>query len=393
MNIQNDIASFPILYNTTIGSNREKQWSIHVFDNGNESYTIQTLNGIVNGKMVKHEQIINEGKNKHKKNETSIKEQALLEAQRKHLQKIKQGYAPKNDLLSNESTVTPKILKPMLATEYKSNKIQFPVFVQPKLDGVRCMIHRNNNEIIFQSRMNTIYEPLNHLLEDINHFFSNMCPSFAKDIILDGELYCHGMPFEKITGIVRRSKNEHPDKHMIQYHIYDCFYHNDKNEIPYSDRYMILKSVFDAHPFKNLILVETKLTKDEKELEHYHKIYTTMEIPYEGIMIRSCQGPYKQQSRSKDLQKYKKFLDEEFEIIGHHEGKGSHKDTPIFECRLQDDPSKTFHVMLQGTISYRKNMMKNITSYYGKFLTVKYQEKSVNGIPRFPVGIEIRDYE
>jgi len=37
--------------------------------------------------------------------------------------------------------------------------------------------------------------------------------------------------------------------------------------------------------------------------------------------------------------------------------------------------------------------MGNVSDYYGKWLTVKYQELSKDGIPRFPVGISFRNYE
>ena len=110
-------------------------------------------------------------------------------------------------------------------------------------------------------------------------------------------------------------------------------------------------------------------------------------------MIRSKNGVYKQQGRSKDLQKYKKFMDEEFEVVGHHEGTGAHSGTAIFECKSNVNPDKIFGVTMQGTIESKRLMMENITSYYGKRLTVKYQEKSAEGVPRFPVGLEFRDYE
>ena len=110
-------------------------------------------------------------------------------------------------------------------------------------------------------------------------------------------------------------------------------------------------------------------------------------------MIRGMNSPYKQQGRSKDLLKYKKFHDDEFVVIGHHEGTGAHKGTPIFECNSKSKEGKTFSVTMHGTIDSRKKMLENVQSYYGKMLTVKYQEISADGAPRFPVGIAFRDYE
>jgi hypothetical protein len=38
-------------------------------------------------------------------------------------------------------------------------------------------------------------------------------------------------------------------------------------------------------------------------------------------------------------------------------------------------------------------MLEQADSFIGKMLTVKYQEMSPDGVPRFPSGIAIRDYE
>jgi DNA ligase-1 len=284
----------------------------------------------------------------------------------------------------------------MLALEFDSEKVpKFPLYIQPKLDGVRCLVYRSGDNIVFQSRQNTLYEPFEHLLPELEILFGSL--EDPNDFIFDGELYTHGMSFESITGIVRRSKNKHSDTAKIKYHIYDCFYSGEdnieKNNKPYSYRYSILKKLFSDKLFANLVLVETSQANCLKDIEDYHTHYTTLEHPYEGIMLRTPNSPYKQQGRSKDLQKYKKFKDEEFEIIGHHEGTGSHSGTPIMECRSKENPDKTFSVTLQGTLEYKKEIMKNIDSYYGKLLIVKYQEKSKDGIPRFPIGLGFRDYE
>ena len=110
---------------------------------------------------------------------------------------------------------------------------------------------------------------------------------------------------------------------------------------------------------------------------------------YEGLMIRN-NGTYKAGGRSKDLLKYKKFLDQEFEVVGHHLSKMG-VPTPIFECKTKDN--KIFSVMMKEDFINKQKRLDNITKYYGKMLTVKYQELTTDGIPRFPVGISFRDYE
>jgi DNA ligase-1 len=273
--------------------------------------------------------------------------------------------------------------------------IKFPAYIQPKLDGVRCLIYLQNGSLVFQSRQNTIYEPFEHLVPELNYLLTSF--KDQSDLILDGELYTHGMAFEKITSIVRRSKTKHPEVQNIQYHMYDCFYSGDgnleKNKISYKDRYEALKDAFGKRSYEKLVLVETQEAKSMDDIEKWHTHFTTLKSPYEGVMIRGMNSPYKQQGRSKDLLKYKKFHDDEFVVIGHHEGTGAHKGTPIFECNSKVKEGKTFSVTMQGSIESRKKMLENVESYYGKLLTVKYQEISADGAPRFPVGIAFRDYE
>lgn len=396
------ILTLPTLYNTTIGTSRSKQWAVSVLDNEDNTFTIHSEHGLVGGKQVSHNTIISEGKNKGKKNETTPRDQALLEAQRDWDKKVKQGYVEQLVELEEKpkkpSSKSGRLLKPMLAIEFnmeKEKSIGFPVFIQPKLDGVRCLIYKENDKIIFQSRQNTIYDDFDHLIPELQHLISQF--GDQENLILDGELYTHGMPFEQITSMVRSSKGKRKNIEELNYHVYDCFYSGetnlDKNSMSYNDRYQVLRRAFGDTIYPKLVLVETTLVNSKLDIENFHTHYTTLREPYEGVMIRTTDGVYKQQGRSKDLQKYKKFMDEEFEVVGHHEGTGCHSGTPIFECRSNVNREKTFGVTMQGTLESKRKMMENVEGYYGKKLTVKYQEKSVDGVPRFPVGIAFRDYE
>jgi DNA ligase-1 len=349
-----------------------KIWSIFYSVNKDGTYTIKTEHGQINGKMIIHESIIKEGKNKGKKNETSIEEQTILEVKRDWDKKRKQGYRTTQDINTISNTI---IIKPMLAMEFK-NKATYPIWIQPKLDGVRCLIYLKGANIVFQSRQNTIYEPFTHLLPEIKLLLSKM----PENTILDGELYTHGLGFETITSMVRRSKTRHPDLYKLKYCLYDF---KSEKDILYKERMETLNNAYNNHTFSCVNLIETKIAKNSEDIELLHDYYTKQ--GYEGIMLRN-NAIYKD-GRTKDLLKYKKFFDAEFKVVGHHEGNGG---IPIFDCAVGD---KTFGVAMKGDMSSRKERMEHVTDYYGKMLTVKYQELSLDGIPRFPVGICFRDYE
>jgi len=111
----------------------------------------------------------------------------------------------------------------------------------------------------------------------------------------------------------------------------------------------------------------------------------------EGVMIRNAASPYQVGKRSYHLQKFKKFFDDEYKIIGANEGQGNDIGTVVWVCETPQ--GLPFAVRPKGTRAERQDWYQNRDQYIGKGLTVKYQELTNDGIPRFPVGIAIRDYE
>ena len=278
--------------------------------------------------------------------------------------------------MTDSDKILSKSIRPMLAVEMDEKNVKFTssnsLFVQPKLDGIRCMIYQSHHQIIFQSRQNKLFEPFIHLLPELQKIFKDY-----PDIILDGELYCHGLGFEQVTSMVRRAKVRHPDVEKINYVIYDCIG---------DDSYISRTNCISSLAMKHVFFIETIEVTTMKQIEDSHTHYTGM--GYEGVMIRS-NGPYKH-GRSKDLLKYKKFKDSEYVVVGHTEGTGAHAGTAIFVCKSSETSDKTFNVVMNGPLEKRRDMLKHVDDYYGKLLTVKYQELSVDGIPRFPIGLGFR---
>ena len=110
---------------------------------------------------------------------------------------------------------------------------------------------------------------------------------------------------------------------------------------------------------------------------------------YEGIMARNIQSEYLFGYRSKDLLKVKRFLDAEYKIVDFTHGTSIELECCIFICETPE--GERFNVRPVGTHEERKVMYKNGASYVGKLLTVKYQELSNDNVPRFPVGLHIRE--
>ena len=137
------------------------------------------------------------------------------------------------------------------------------------------------------------------------------------------------------------------------------------------------------------INIETFLVKKKSDVKTYHDLFTSR--GYEGVMIRDRNSTYEVGKRSNYLLKYKEFQTEEYEIVGAKTGHGRDADAVVWICKTQDD--QEFTVRPEGTIAQREEHYKNHKKYLGKMLTVRFQNLTAHGVPRFPVGVCIRDYE
>lgn len=372
--------SFPILYRKN-SNGKIYFWEISVINEG-ESVFIITKHGTDGGKVVSHSKEVKRGRAKRNK-----VEQAYFNANSKWNDKVnKEAYiSDKSKLDSNI------VVRPMLAhkfemsslTKKRGTNIKLPAFAQPKYDGIRCLANLVDGKVILQSRTGTLFNNLNKIRADLKKILSKLPTTF----FFDGELYTDELPFEVISGAVRLDETNEKDAvsniNKIKYCIYDCFDTNNL-DMPFTQRIELIKKNVKG---KYLIISPTeKITKPE-QIKLLHDNY--VKDGFEGLMLRNTNSPYEIRKRSKHLQKYKEFKEEEFKITGFKEGQGDAKGTVIWECITKD--KKPFSVRPRGSHELKKKWFKNGDKYIGKKLTVIFQEYSKDGIPRFPVGKAVRD--
>ena len=382
------MAHFPSLCGEAT-TGKTKVWSIRVFERMSEG-VIETTHGYLNGKMQVNEKVISKGKNIGKKNETSAVEQAISEARATWVKKIESGYSesilPDLYIESNEETkeegrgkgINATVPLPMLAHDYhkRGKSALFPCLVQPKLDGTRCVAVPGKG--LF-SRLRKTFPHMEHILSEINQL--------PPTTVLDGELYSTTLTFQEIVGLVKRETLKAGDaekQKQIQFHVYDMIH----EDMPFRQRFVNLQLLFKKYKFQHLVLVPTASCESEENMKEQHAEYVA--AGYEGIMLRTRDGLYKH-SRSVDLLKYKEFLDGEYEVVGAEQGQGLEEGCVIWICRTAE--GKTFHCRPRGTRESRSELFQKNEEYMGKRLTVRFQELTDEGIPRFPVGITFRDYE
>ncbi len=391
--------TFPILYGTD-KNGKTKIWSATISyneNNENNEVTATITFGQVDGKHQTATRVYTEGKNIGKKNETTPLQQCINETQRKWQdKKEKEGYLEENErefeqeIKNNDEKNEKRFpIFPMLAHTYepltekrKKNDISFPCFVQPKLDGLRCIVYLRDGMIRFQSRTGSYFETLSHLSDALSRMFEKY-----PDEILDGELYTSDIPFEELAGLIKKKKISPTDSDRLKdvhYHIYDVV-----NEYPFHQRDQRISFLLTMFPSPYLQKVATFLADDISQFRHFFAKFVKNE--YEGIMLRNVDGMYRTDYRSHDLQKYKEFFEDEFQIIGFKEGDGRDKGTVIWVCKTEGKDGKEFSVRPRGSVALRTELYQNAHEWVGKKLTVIYQERMESGIPRFPVGKSVRD--
>jgi DNA ligase-1 len=366
-------SQLPTLYKYK--NNKLRLWSIKIDTIDNKVYII-TEYGMDGGKMVTSQKEIKKGKGKN-----NVFEQAVLNAESKWRSKMKkEGFSVNKN--NKQIFITPMLahtFDPIKNNKGRGQKIIFPAFSQRKFDGIRCIANKQQ----MTSRNQTVYSHLEHITSELQELLRNKNNNFY----VDGELYTDNLPFEVISGLINMKEATDEtidDINKIEYHIYDCFDTNNM-DISYQDRLQELTELFNSYDNINIKLVDSNIIESINDVIPMHNIYVNE--GYEGIMLRNINSPY-EFKRSKHLQKYKAFHEEEFEIIGFKEGTGTEKGTVIWICKLINN--KQFSVRPKGSFDIRKKLFKEAIQYVGHKLTVRFQEYSILGVPRFPVGKAIR---
>ena len=281
--------------------------------------------------------------------------------------------------------------KPMLAYPVSTKPIDYskPVFIQPKLDGVRCVIQSEVDET-FGYRVIKAYSRTGKEWKNINHILGELVPFFNEypDVVLDGELYNHDLKddFEKIISLVRKTKPIDEDRvesaKMVQFHCYDIV---DKTKTFEERNEWIESNLQESYCMD---LVSTSKITAEPAAKMTHKI--NLANGYEGSILRT-NDVYKC-GRSWSLRKFKEFHDSEAKLTSWVEGKGKRIGT-IGKFMAVDADGNEFGMPVMDKFEYLQNNFKEMQGWVDKTATFTYFERTKAGSYRHPLFKCIRDYE
>lgn len=350
----------PTLYARASGG-KIKVWMI-----GTEGADIVTHHGYFDGEMTESRKTA-KPKNVGRANETTAEEQAKLEAAAKwKKQREQKGY------VEDRAQIDAIPLRPMLAHVYEKRKsaLVLPAFVQPKLDGIRCLAQRTDSGVSMVSRNGKPINTLPHIEEFLGDILS-------PGDVLDGELFTRDLTLQQIGSGVKKASAL---SERVEYWVYDAV----RDEV-FKHRFEFIEGLFLAGP---CVQVRTEWAHTERVIMQHHEAHIAE--GYEGTIVRNAEAPYRRGHRSADLLKLKDFEDAEFEIIGGKEGEGKDSGTVIFRCKCE---AGEFDVRPRGTHEQRTRWFRDLEALIGRQLTVRYQRLTDEGKPFHPVGVALRDYE
>lgn len=379
-----------------------RQWCIG-YDPETELIVIES--GLADGKnVVKTKPVVTNSSGRN------IDEQALIF--------VKQSYNKKRNqkLYSEFIDQAVEVFEPMLAHTYMkvnrvrgqvkvlkdgtisySNKItEWPVWVSWKLDGFRMLARRNKvvtdvkQDIILLTRNNQRHPYMYHIREELNRFF-DFLPSGC---VIDGEAYTKQLTFNELQSAITTgragNKAEHHWNYLIEYWIFDVRMVDP--DVPFCQRYQSLIDAYNNYkemyddPLYLVIVGCEEVDSHEELMEKQHQYESE---GYEGIIIRKPYGIYRS-GRHTDLMKSKSTIDEEGTIIDVDEEQTHPPGQAIL--KIKDSTGVVFTLRPPGDVAMRQAYLTNKDSYIGTTIKFKYQERTEEGLPRFPTSVAQRDF-
>ena len=261
-------------------------------------------------------------------------------------------------------------------------KVRYPIYVQPKLDGYRCIYKQG----YMWSRSGKPFANKN-----IPEYFENVFG--INTVVLDGEIYAPGYTFNQLQTIM--NKHDEPLPKGLKYFIYDCMpvEHWDANKCPkpYQERYKLLNEMVAniADPQKILSISNDKVQTSKEVVELYKSF---LKRGLEGAMLKDPEGLYRWKRvsvKSGEMLKVKPFKTMDLEITGFYEGEGKHKGkTGGFIVHLD---SVAVRVGSGLTDDLRETVWNNKKDYLGKTIEVRYLEVTEDKSLRHPTFIRFRE--
>lgn len=265
-------------------------------------------------------------------------------------------------------------------------------YVQPKIDGNRCICIIDMDNINFYTRTGKEITSLESVKESLQEIFGK-----CSKCVLDGEIENGSL---EETGIIRRKTEQAENAIYTIFGIYPLDEWNNKSftenyETIYNELDDILNIAHKQHYNIRIIPSFEIAPTSEDQFHELVQTYTNKFIQqgYEGSVIKTLNHTYNPSTgtrRSNDWLKIKPSLDSDGIVIEIIQGDGEWKNRAgKFKVKWLD---KTFEVAPgKFTKDQCEEIWINSDLYIGKKLEFQYQCLSIYGVPRHAFAVKFRN--
>lgn len=337
-----------------------------------EGDALNQESGLIDGNPILHTKVC-KPKNVGKANETSGAQQARKELVSKVNSKLDEGYFE-----TEQDAIDNKVILPMLAKEYgkECDKIDWEndeVFVQPKLDGMRCLAIIKDGQVRLMSRKGKTLDTLDHLKLPLETL---------PNMILDGEIYAHGKTFQENMKLVKKYIKGETEE--LIFHVYDQVDESRDFDTRFDEVYNLIKFL------PGITVVGTSKLIGPEFLAGVQQEF--LKLGYEGTMVRWGNEGYKVNARSSNLLKFKEFHDVDAEIIDIVPADQRPEwGVPVLKYTNVDGTEVTFRSGVRMSHDDRIDMLTNKDDYIGRIANIRYFEMTDEGSFRFPIMIGVHE--
>ena len=211
----------------------------------------------------------------------------------------------------------------MLAHKYEPKRVsEWPVYVEPKLDGMRCVAKVQNGSVEFFSRNGMAITSIPHLEDAVKEMlFSVYGEPVQTTTYVDGELTSGDNFNISISALRKKDKVAQEAKfHVFEILTEDEFINGSQD--PHKLRVMTLLALKARFNNKFIELIDVKTALNDEEVLNWYQHYRDQGV--EGIIVKDPNGLY-QPKRSHAWMKIKECNDVDLKVIGTFEGKGKYE--------------------------------------------------------------------
>lgn len=269
--------------------------------------------------------------------------------------------------------------------------VRYPVRVEPKLDGLRCIAIKRHGAVSMFTRSGSPIETLPTIrtaLESADY----------DDFVLDGEVM--GSDWNQSASVVMSYKSTKVDSDIV-FNVFDAVPFNDwhaqDSRDQLQDRIDVVKEIVALVGSKVVAQVAGKTVNSEGELVKFYS--KTLEMGYEGVMLKDLTSFYNFK-RTDAVLKLKPVATTELVIVGHYEGNRGSKREGLWGGFSALGTNGVITKVGGGYSDKERAKIQLLgpDTYIGKVIECEYQPDptttdglTADGKLRFPVFCRFRD--